>query len=60
LILEDSISVLGNVIALTAIGLSGYMSAPVIDAGGSITVGLLMLYSAYIVFQGNMEILIGR
>lgn len=59
-LLEDSIAVLGVLVAAVGIGLSIVLHNPMYDALGSIAIGLLMGVMAVILVNRNRELLLGE
>jgi zinc transporter 9 len=59
-ILEDSVAVLGVLVAAVCIGLSIWLQSPVPDAIGSIVIGLMMGVMAVLLVNRNRELLLGE
>jgi len=59
-LLEDVAAVLGIVIAGTSISLSSYLSSPLIDSLGSITIGILLGSVASFLVRRNISSLVER
>lgn len=57
---EDSLAMIGLLIAFTAIVSSYYLKIPIIDAIASLIIGLLLMFFAFVLASENKELLIGE
>ena len=57
---EDSAALLGLVIALAGVGLHQLTGSSVYDGAGSIAIGLLLAWVAFLLGRTNLRLLIGR